>query len=235
MAERVIIHLGPHKTGTTAFQKYLALNGPALLAAGFAVACDLKSNHSGAIDFGQSTNCYRLAHHFIRGDLETPMRLAKGGLLPSAAQRLAVATSFNGWARALPQQNLIVSSEAFSFLRTDEERSLLNVMTEGLAVHPVAVRRDSPHWLSSWEAQLRKMGLTAPPGDISGTVFDIGPNSWMLDTAQLEAFWGPALRWLDYEAAVAMHGSIIPAISSLIGLPAGLESSGRWDNVTADK
>ncbi|RZJ43884.1 MAG: hypothetical protein EON87_11225 [Brevundimonas sp.] len=233
MAERLFLHIGPHKTGTTAFQKVLDQNDTQLLDAGFKVVRDIEAVCGADLTFGQSTNCYGLAHQIIRSDLITPMRMARRDMKPSPDEAIASLKGFNVWARSQPAPNLILSSEAFSFLRTPAERALIDVMVEGLDIVPVAVKRDPVSWLRSWSGQLQKMKLTPPIGDLGDTVFDLAETSWLVDFDAVTAFWRPDGTVIGYEAALERHESIIPALAELMGLPSGLIGVDRWENVGA--
>lgn len=199
------LHVGTHKTGTTSIQKMLQDLQSSLAQRDVAVWTE----HAGR------TNAFGLAHSFIRADLQTPIRLSRGAAEP-AADRVA----FEIWAANLRAPRAIVSSEAFSFLRTAEEFvDLKSVLTRRFArVRPVLVLRNEVAWRRSWRQQLTRR-LLLPQIEALPETARVTAN-WYFDKIALRAFWagiGP-LTVLDYDHERAVHGSIIPGFLQVLDL-----------------
>ena len=210
----LFIHIGPHKTGTTSIQAFLARNHLELQKRGVAVYFEEIS--PGVV----GANVWALAHCFIRPELQTPMRL----LRPVAPAGSAAATQqvqrFRDWSERQTAPTCIVSSETFSFLRTDQEAGDLKRALSGLfdRVSPILTLRNPTDWRRSWNHQLHTMAVW----DRIATLPDDArvDGAWYFDIVGLRRFWGQfgQVVELDYAAALQGHGSIIPPFRSTIGI-----------------
>lgn len=217
--QRLHLHFGTHKTGSTSIQAYLATHEGFLASKGIAVVRDFDPVGDPRARALYDTNCFRIAHVAIRPSLVTPKRIE--GVCPvlSGEGQKAAARAVNAALRAMPHDEAALSAEAFSFLRTDEEREVMNLMFEGIEVHPVGFFRDRADWLRSWKTQLKAYDQTAETMRQSGAgVFDLSDDSWLLQHDVIRSFFGPKGTYRGYEDALARRGSVIPAFLEALGL-----------------
>ena len=237
MARPIFLLAGKHKTGTTSVQNYLAANQTFLDRHGFTLVKDAAfpgPTHPKA----PVANCILLAHMMIRSDLMTPMRLRARAPVETYAAQCANARGANAILHDLPGRQLIISAEAFSFLRTRREREVFDIAFDGFEIRPIVCFRNPGDWLKSWRKQTRNLRqahgwkLARP-----GSVFDFSETSWLLDDAAIKRFFGPATRALSYEAAMDEHQSILPDVMNQLGFDpqACPPWNDVWDNRTRKK
>ena len=207
---RLFLHAGPHKTGTTAFQMALwDRRGQQ----GLSVYVEAPGRKN-------PVNAGRLANAFTRPGLVTMPRLKGQDPIPDAAlRRDAVAALI---AQVPATGDMVISSEAFSHLRGAGEAAALRAALADhfTAIVPILVRRNPDDWRAARADQLRKTGVweeisATPPGRSCN-----GP--WYYDWDALCAFWagfGP-VRIVEYDAAVAAEGSVLPALARALDRPA---------------
>lgn len=220
---RLFIHVGPHKTGTTSIQAFMARCRPAIRQQGVAVYSeDPRPNVVQA-------NAWQLAHCFIRAELPTPMRILAPGLLPGSAEAALHVRRFEEWSVSRNVSTCLVSAESFSFLRTDREAAHLQQVLGTIfeRITPVLTIRDPVEWRRSWHQQLRTMGLAAREAAQPDHLSLVG--SWYFDQDALRRFWARLgdVAELDYAAAIRDHGSIIPAFCKAIGVDVSLDEDIR--------
>lgn len=219
MTRKIFLHAGRHKTGSTSIQHYIADNLDFLASYGLAAV----ENRFETVPRRASTalvNCFDIAHCIIRPELNTLIRLRYPELAaPTLKQQQQEAVRVNEWLLGKPGDALIISAEAFSFLRRPSEREIFDLVFRGFEVRTVLFLRERLDWLESWKKQtaggLARFGR--PVGDVE-SVFDYEPESWLTDDASIEAFFQPGCRTLSYEAAMEEHGSVVPAFLEAIGL-----------------
>ncbi len=217
--QRLHLHFGTHRTGSTSIQAYLAANAGFLASKGIAVVRDFDPVGDPGARVLLDTNCFRIAHVAIRPSLVTPKRIE--GVCPvlSSEDQKAAAKAVNAALRAMPEDAAVLSAEAFSFLRTREEREVLDLMFEGIAVHPVGFFRDKTDWLRSWQTQLKAYDQAVETTRESGAgVFDLSDTSWLLQHDDIRSFLGPKGNYQGYEDAIARRGSVVPAFLEALGL-----------------
>lgn len=215
--KRIHLHFGTHKTGSTSIQAYLAENSDFFASRGIAVMRDFDplTDPAGVTRFG--TNCFRVAHLAVRAELETPIRLnGDCGATTESARRAAIA-AVNALLLSEVMPEIILSAEAFSFLRTAEEESLLREMFADTDLHPVGFFREKTDWLRSWAAQLERRGLVRAGQSETG-IFDLSPDSWLVRHDDIRAFFGAEGTYHRYEDEIARNGSVLPAFLQAVGL-----------------
>ncbi|MCB1497298.1 MAG: hypothetical protein KDJ86_16050 [Bauldia sp.] len=217
--KRLHLHFGTHKTGSTSIQAYLATNQDFFASAGFAVVRDFDPLDDPDAQKKFGANCFRISHLVVRPSLYTPIRIA-GVCPPLSGEQLGLAIrSVNKSLRAEVHDDIILSAEAFSFLRTGQEREDLDRMFDGISEHPIGFLRESTAWLRSWAAQLNRAGLSHNPNEgTAGSIFDFSPESWLVQHEEIRSFFGPRGSYLRYEEEVARMGSVIPAFLESLGL-----------------
>ncbi|WP_430450478.1 hypothetical protein [Rhodophyticola sp.] len=166
-------------------------------------------------------NAARFANAFTRPGLMTMPRLKGQVPAPDAPLRAAMRDALAAQAAQAPARgDMVISSEAFSHLRgTGEAAALRAALAPFDSVIPILARRNLADWRAARQDQLRKTGvweeMTAlPPGKSSD-----GP--WYYDWQALCDFWagfGP-VRVVDYDAALAGDGSVLPALARALDRP----------------
>lgn len=153
MAQKLIIHIGHYKTGTTALQVFCARNQNALRDAGLDYAALQRHNakHSAfAFILLQAAGVTTLMHGYSDA---TPPETMWAELFDAV--------------RASPAPAVLISSEEFMRLAVapgaeDRLAAILAGPGRGIAVEVIAyLRAPQPH-LRSWYNQLVKMGQTVP-------------------------------------------------------------------------
>ena len=207
----VYVHAGMHKTGSTSIQKYVEEHCDFFRANGFEIVEDMRFD-----SLGQSrptgTNCFRIAHVLIDSRLETPVRL-KGRVKPmTLPQKVSAVCRANARLRGSSLDKIMLSAEAFSFLRSRSERFWFKLMFAGLAVKPILFFRDKADWLKSWKTQLELNRVPYNRDDSRPTgIFDVSDRSWLVDHQRIASFFGPRGTYLSYEDAMSEYRSVIPA------------------------
>jgi hypothetical protein len=230
MARRIFIHAGQHKTGTTSIQHYIERHAETLTAQGIAPFRDWTPDLSGEARYPLPCNVKMIANALIRADLGTPMRLS-GKARPidddTWDKRLA---GLRAALRDVPAETVLLSAEAFAFLREVGERVRLDQLCEGFAMTAVMFLREPVAWRASWALQIGHAGYADTSDARAGTgIFDLSAGSWLVDHDAIRSFWRGDCRFLSYEDAMAAHGSIIPAF--LLGLGLDPASCPPWDDV----
>lgn len=218
---RLFVHVGTHKTGTTSFQASLAENAQTLRAHGIAPLGLAKWDR---LPWLRTTyNLTHFAHLFIRPELGTGPRL-RGTLRKLSPDRQTVRRNrVAAKIAASPARDVVMSSEAFSFLRTPGEATAMGEFLGRCGRRPVflLVLRNDADWRESWKNHLahsrrivewiaREPDENRPEGE------------WYFDRASLTAFWRGLgeLRVIDYDAARAAEGSVLPALFGEFGVDA---------------
>jgi hypothetical protein len=213
------LHFGTHRTGSTSIQAYLAGNKDFFASMGFSVVGDFNplDDPDAGMRFG--TNCFRIAHVVIRPSLNTPMRMIGGCRILTGEQRESAIHSVNAAISAERHDDVIISAEALSFLRTTEEHDCFDRMFGGMKRHPIGFLRDKMDWLRSWRAQLTNQSLICHPNAEPGMgIFDLSPNSWLVQHETIRSFFGPEGSFFSYEDEMARNGTVLPAFLESIGL-----------------
>ena len=214
---RLYLHVGTHKTGTTSLQAYLMDHHAALRAQNIHV---LTETHR---KFGEIATCLGFAHAILRNEVQTVARMT--GDMPSSSSFRAAQyrRHIRRALKNLPDNSsAILSAEALCFARTEGEGHRLAKVLSGLGydIVPVLCFRNDSDWRASWESELRdwsdRMTRRGAGSDesISG--------DWYYDRDAIVSFWntfGP-VRCVDFDAAVARDGSILPGLLTALDVPA---------------
>lgn len=206
------LHVGTHKTGTTSIQRALRLKEAALVAQGIALS--------------PYENAWQVATLFLRGTLVTTPRLTGMCTLPRLPDYDAIATRLRSSRGSCA--DMILSSEEFCMLRDGLEAFALRSFFRPMfaRIVPILATRDPAHWQASRADQLRKSGTWEQQKALPDAHSNDGP--WYYDLAAIRRFWeaiGP-VTLIDYDAACATEGDILPAFARAIGQP------GLFDELT---
>ncbi len=219
MARRVIIHAGQHKTGSTSIQHYLTRHHAALAERGVAVCPAWRGDLSGPDPAARTCNAGAIAHAVLRGALMTPGRLREKYPVLGARLRDDGLRRVNSFLHAVPEETVVLSSEAFSFAREDEEFEWIESLCAGLSWRAVMFLREPGAWRDSWRRQVTHAGLDQRPGAVAGEgIFDFGDASWLTDHDAIRRFWRGRCAFLSYEEGLARDSSVFPAFIRALGL-----------------
>lgn len=212
--ERIFIHLGTHKTGTTSFQRFMLERREWLRRAGIEPYIETREG-------AEDANCYRLVHDVLRAEAMTMSRYI-GAVAPPHEARLAALAchvqEFLARARAAGR-SVLFSAEAFSFLRNAAELGALRRVlgAEVGRIVPLVVFREDAAWRRSWVAGIARHPVAGPR--MADADFPL-LGDWWFDKQAIRAFWaqlGP-VRAIEYEAAMERDGDVIPALLGAMGL-----------------
>ena len=240
----IYLHAGMHKTGSTSIQYYLRTHHVFFAEHGMAVLMNSDMAPFEKKGPAVATNSYGLAHILLRPELATPVRLRDRVPEYDDAQRAGAIALARETIANKPSESLIISAEAFSFLKTPEERDLLLTLTEGHILRPIVFLRERLAWLASWQRQSAdlKARLERKGRMINGKV--VGYAEHVLDSSvdsamgwheDIRNFFGPDATYLSYENALARDGSVIPDFLRALGLDPDEcpdPSAARWHNRT---
>jgi hypothetical protein len=213
MPDRIVVHVGTHKTGTTSIQQFLRDEDDGRLAAAgthYPPGFLLPVVHA------------ELPLLTIRAERQWPARLRfPETQRPSwqAAARAHVRRQVTEGRR----DQLVFVHEDLSYLRFDDELARLVDLFEGCQVQVVVVLREREAFLRSYRSQLAATGFE-PSTDPSSFAYTEA-DSWLVDYDALtgayrRAFGAGAVTVLDYDEVMARDGTIIPAFAALVGIDA---------------
>lgn len=211
VSERVVLHIGTHKTGTTSIQQFLHDQNDTLLA------------RAGAFcppGFLVPNLHAELPLLTIRPDRVWPARLRfpdTGRPAWVAAARRHVREHAAGSDAAV----LVYSHEDLSYLRGADELAALHDLLGERQVDVVVFLREPSAYLRSYREQLRATGfeLSTDPTSFAYTE----PDSWLVDYDALIAsfagrFGADHVHALDYDVTMKSDGTVIPAFAELLGI-----------------
>ena len=226
---RAFVHIGMHKTGTTAFQHWLVQHQEVL-----------RASHGVGVHPGFLMPSHvELAHLSVRKSLTTPDRLlVPDSSLPDVRDRLRA--HVHETARSADPV-VVFSCEGLSFIREpDEVTRLCDLLAPRSVTVAVVFRRPDDYLRSYRETILRFDGLRGPCLD-PGSVMNTEPDSWLVDYHAIRRAWSshPAVAEfveLDYEECLRRHGSVIPALGAEMGLDSARLPDARapWLNASSD-
>jgi len=203
---RVILHIGTLKTGTTSFQRWFSDNESAIGdATGFrwfrGDFPDAREIAAACIDETRETPAMALGFFPARGTDEWSAWVRN----VTTAVRDRVTAS---------DAPLVVSCEALCLLRTPAEMRRLAELFDPASTDIVLTLRSPEGFLRSWKQHLEH-DFFRRSNDPSSFAY-VADDSWLVDYASLEAAYRAVFTGrftvIDYDAALARDGSIIPAI-----------------------
>jgi hypothetical protein len=192
MITTVIFHIGPHKTGTTSFQKYLELNGEDFKASGIEVYKPLFRQGRAANDIGISI----LRRGVIDDLYEGPWSVTLDEI-NREINKLEWRRQIRGHLHQICQNSacsqLLVSSEHLSFVReNDEINCLLGLFPDQIdRWRVILVNRDHESRWNSYSAQIRRSGILEQQ-EISrerNSWAYLDPSGWLMDSARMRDVW----------------------------------------------
>lgn len=198
---RVFLHIGTHKTGTTSFQKWLRENEDAL-----------RGRFGLGVYRGGFPNNREVGLACANVDRLLPVRQIPQWSDPvwrDHVRDLAAAQMRRS------EPTIIVSAESLSFLRADDEIRRVADMFADREVTILLTLREPSDFLASWSRHLTRGQYTLSDDPTSFAY--VSADSWLaryddLIAAYATVFGRERILTVDYEAANAEHGSVIPAL-----------------------
>ncbi|MGV3552319.1 hypothetical protein [Rhizobium sp.] len=221
MKQTIFLHVGTHKTGTTAIQAYLHDHSKQLKARGVFFIQPRVTKGRGE-EKEKISNPTLFAHHFLRPELltSTMWRARKGG--ERFRERVEECTDWiSDRLDSKRGTNHLLSTEALCYLRTEEEFQRVSKYFDELdyKVQPIIVFRNEKDWRESFDAQMAKSNYKdcyAVEPDPMRRV----DSDWYYDTKSIVDFWSrfaePAI--ISYDDEMEKRGTIIPSLIEAIGL-----------------
>ena len=197
---RLFVHIGTHKTGTSSLQEWLTRH-----------ETELRARFGLGVYHGAFPNCREVGLACASPSRTLPTRGISQWVDPEWRRHVRdlVATQL---AR---EEDLILSCEALSFLRTTAEVDELAQMVRGREVVILVVLRNRADFLESWAKHLQRdrYKLSSDPSSFAY----VKDDSWLADyDSLLDAyrlvFGGDHVRVVDYDKAMSIHCSIIPPL-----------------------
>ena len=199
------LHVGTHKTGTTSIQAALDLRAGELAGAGIALWPD--------------GNAEQLANHFIRPSLWTIPRMLGTSAPVDVAIFDDLALRMDKARGSLP--DLLISSQEFCMMRDALEAHVLkSTLRQVFArVVPIVAFRDVDDWRASRADELHRVGMWERQDALPDALSSDG--NWYYDPAAVRRFWAQIgeVAEIDYDAALARDGSVLPAFARALGQP----------------
>jgi len=196
----IVLHVGTHKTGTTAFQHWLRSYEPRFIR-----------RHDVGVYRGLFGNAREVALLCADRDRSMP-----------SARRIPEWTT-DSWRAAVrahveaeldrPVRRLVLSCETLSFLRQPEEVRRLAELVDGRRARVVLCTRRPEDFLISWADHLKRDGFEL--SDDPASFAHVGPESWLVDYQALHDVYAEvfgSVARVDYDAEMARHGSVIPGL-----------------------
>jgi hypothetical protein len=215
---RAIVHVGTHKTGTTAFQVYVDRWRDELLR-----------DHDIRVHGGMFLpSHFELPALVIRAELETPDRWLLANQYPATGATLREHIRQTVESDAA---TVLFSAEGLSFMRTPAEAAALRDLLAPRHVQTVVVLRNPAEYLRAFRVSHQRWYSEPSAGRASVAYWE--PDSWLVQYEQLIATLGlvgapPAV--IDYDAQMAIDGTVVPALLRAIGISDG-EFYPGWDAV----
>jgi hypothetical protein len=199
----VFLHIGTHKTGTTSFQKWLREHEETL-----------RDRFDLGVYRGGFPNNREVGLACANADRLLPVRQIPQWSDPVWREHVNDLAAVQ---MRRSEQTIIVSAESLSFLRTDDEIRRVATMFADREVTILLTLREPSDFLASWGRHLARgqYELSTDPKSFAY----VAPDSWLarydeLIAAYAAVFGNDRIRTVDYEAANAEHGSVIPALMS---------------------
>jgi hypothetical protein len=212
MPERIVLHIGTHKTGTTSIQEFLRDENEGVLAA-------VGGHHpEGFLLPNVHTELPLLT---IRPERTWPARLRFPETQRASWQAAARAHVVEEVRRS-PHQQLVYVHEDLSYLRHDDELERLRDLFGDTPVTVVVFLREPVGFLRSYRSQLEGTGFEASDDPTSFAYLEA--DSWLLDH---DALVGVYRRWFgaanvavfDYDRTLAEDRTVVPVFAELLGIP----------------
>ena len=147
----------------------------------------------------------------VRPELDLPSRNGPG----RGWDKLEIKREMREHIRSqLDGQDLIISAEGLSFIRSAEEVDRLRELLDPYELDFIVVQRDRADFLRSYVQWMKKSNFK-PSADPESCRY-VETDSWILDFDIFPKLF-PGIKIIDYRQAMNDRGSIIPAIMEGLG------------------
>ncbi len=209
MAE-ALLHIGTHKTGSTAFQFWARRSARGLAAQGVHL---YEPMYDSASHYDVPMYCMRLNRTMGRKSQHPEHCLDE--------LREGFARRFHD--QVADKDRILVTAEALSLLRYEDELRRLEELLDGRSVRVAVVIRDQQSFLTSAIQQLHRSGAEPSSFPSSSTYFR--PDSWVVRWDEMLEVWravfgGSSVVAASYEDAMDRYGSSVPVVIESLGLDA---------------
>lgn len=213
--KKIVLHVGTHKTGTTSFQESMEENAEALIAEGIRPIFGQVFKNGKPVSRTRANHVH-FAHLLLRPEVLTGARYRQTVPTLSREERHRELETLAKSIAVFKEETLLISCEGLCFLRTAEEKNLLQQFLKlvGRELQTLIVFRNNTEWRDSWENQLKKdkNGLFEKVSAESPDVSIVG--QWYFDKAAIQTFWEPFnLTRIDYDG----HVNIVQALYDEMG------------------
>jgi hypothetical protein len=211
------VHVGLHKTGTTAFQEALDLASEELLDLDVQVMQYFGPLYRETPD----SQAFDLANAVVRLDIDAYFRLrAPESLLASVLEESE--RSVRAYAAA-ESHHLVASMESLSLISSTAEVERLVDLLAPRKVTVVLVLRERGEFLNSLRLQVERLGLPTA-SEFHDSCLYLEDDTWLADFERMVATFREVLGddqvvVLEYDEAVGRDGSIVPGLWDACGLP----------------
>ena len=230
------IHVGLHKTGTTAFQEALDLAAGELSERGVQVM-----QYFGPLYRDTPVSqAFDLANAVVRLDIDAYFRLrAPESLLASVLAESE--RSVRAYAAA-PAPHLVASMESLSLISSVEEVERMVDLLSPREVSVVLVLREKSEFLRSLRLQVARLGLPTS-SEFHDSCLYLEDDTWLADFDRMignfvSVLGDERVTVVDYDAVVRRDGTVVPALwvaTGLPSIPSKSEIFGReWVNLTPE-
>jgi hypothetical protein len=206
---RLYLHIGPHKTGTTAIQRFFHVNRDLLKERGLLYPLSGRPEKPGAPPGGPR----RLNHHPLAAEILSPPDDIRDSAWPNLLAEL----------REAKEEVALLSSELFDHVRTEGHFDALRSHLHGLDVKVIVYLRRQDEFLGSYYAQY----VSRKAGTLSFEEFrrlpEVEADYERLLSRWENAFGREALIARPYERSAFPNGDVIADICALIGVDPGSE------------
>jgi hypothetical protein len=217
MEKTAAVHVGLHKTGTTAFQEALDL------AAGELLDLDVQvMQYFGPLYRDTPVSqAFDLANAVVRLDIDAYFRLrAPESLLASVLEESE--RSVRAYAAA-ESRHLVASMESLSLISSTAEVERLVELLAPRKVTVVLVLREREAFLKSLRLQVERLGLPTA-SEFHDSCLYLEDDTWLADFERMVATFVAVLGEdgvvvVDYDETVARDGSVVPTLWQAAGLP----------------
>jgi hypothetical protein len=206
---RLYLHIGPHKTGTTAIQRFFHVNRDVLRERGVLYPLSGRPEKPGAPPGGPR----RLNHHPLAAEILSPPD-DRDSAWPNLLAEL----------REAKEEVALLSSELFDHVRTERHFVDLTSHLRGLDVKVIVYLRRQDEFLGSYYAQYvsRKAGTLT--FDEFRQLPEVEADYERLLSRWAGAFGREAMIARPYERSAFPNGDVIDDICALIGVDPGGEA-----------
>ena len=204
-----LVHIGTHKTGTTAFQQWAARHRDALLE---------------QRDVALYDGLYGPSH------LEIPLLCLRDDRTMTG-RRVVLDSVLGEWKDevrrhvteqvARPSSRLLISSESLSLLRYEDEVAALRDLLHPREIRVAVCLRDPTDFLESYRCEMAKKGIT--PSRFRASHHYVEPDTWLVEWDQMLSVWRRVLGEdrvvsFGYEDVMDRYRSSIPGVLAALSI-----------------